>query len=81
MKYVEKTRDLRLDTGFFIRSIKPHRKVSSDTLSSWIKKILQESGVDTSRFTSHSTRSASSSAATVGNVPINVIMDAVGWTC
>ena len=60
----------------FISYVKPHRAVSKDTISRWIKDVLQKSGVDTSVFTAHSTRSASTSAAKVSQVPMEQILNA-----
>ena len=41
----------------------PHNKVSRDTIRRWVKAVLELSGVDTSIFTPHSTRAASTSKA------------------
>ena len=38
--------------------------ISKDTLSQWIKTIMSNAGMDMNRFKTHSTRSASKSAAT-----------------
>ncbi|CAH3113986.1 unnamed protein product, partial [Pocillopora meandrina] len=42
---------------------KPHKPVSTDTISRWLKTVLEKSGIDTSVFKGHSTRAASASAA------------------
>lgn len=47
----------------FLSVKKSHSPVSVPTIARWIKPILQKSGVDTSIFTAHSTRAASTSAA------------------
>ena len=36
--------------------LKPHKAVAKDTVARCIKSILQKSGIDTAKFTSHSTR-------------------------
>lgn len=60
--YLEKTKTLRGEVkNLFISFKKPFRKVTSQTLSRWIKDILFESGIDTSVFSAHSTRHASTS--------------------
>lgn len=41
----------------------PHGRVSSNTIASWIKAVMKESGIDTGIFSAHSTRSAASSQA------------------
>ena len=56
--YLEMTKELRsTETSLFISFVKPHKSVSRDTLSRWIKR-LNKAGIDTNIFTPHSTRSA-----------------------
>lgn len=45
----------------------PYQEVSKQTISNWIKWVLKKSGVDTQTFKTHSTISASLSAAKYGN--------------
>ncbi|PFX17394.1 TNF receptor-associated factor 4 [Stylophora pistillata] len=47
----------------FVSYQKPFRKVGRETISWWMKTVLTDSGIDTSRFKSHSTWAASTSAA------------------
>lgn len=58
----------------------PHRAASSQTISRWIKQVLSESGVDVSMFSAHSTRHASTSAASRAGVSIDTIRKTAGWT-
>ena len=58
---------------------KPHGPVSRDTIARWIKQSMKSAGIDTSVFKSHSTRSASTSAAKVADVPTEDIMATAGW--
>ena len=52
-----------------------------DTVSRWIKNVLEKAGVNTKVFSAHSTRAAAAaSAARSNNVPINTIMEAAGWS-
>lgn len=59
---------------------KPHRAASSQTIGRWIKQTLHESGIDTSIFGSHSTRHASTSAASRAGISVDVIRRSAGWT-
>lgn len=43
--------------------VKPYGPVSRDTVSRWVKYVLQSSGIDVSVFKPYSTRSASTSKA------------------
>ncbi|CAH2217094.1 jg25651 [Pararge aegeria aegeria] len=59
---------------------KPYRAASSQTLGRWIKQTLQESGIDTSLFSAHSTRHASTSAAFRAGISVDVIRKTAGWS-
>ncbi|KAL0880771.1 hypothetical protein ABMA27_001972 [Loxostege sticticalis] len=81
--YIEKTRDLRSnlpDDHLFVGVRRPHKKVCSQTLAHWVKKVMQASGIDISVFGAHSTRSASTSAAYRSGVNLEVVRKAAGWS-
>lgn len=78
--YIKKTESLRSNSKLFITCKKPHGPASKQTISNWVKKTLQESGVDTDTFTAHSTRHASTSAAARKGRNIETIRKTAGWT-
>lgn len=79
--YLQKTSVLRgREQALFISYKKPHRKVSKDTLARWIKTVLHNAGIDTSKFKAHSTRAAATSAAESRKVPVSDILATAGWT-
>ena len=45
-------------SAFFVSFRKPHSVVTAKTMARWICTLLTSSGVDTSEFQSHATRSA-----------------------
>jgi integrase len=59
---------------------KPYRPASSQTIGRWIKQVLQESGIDTTIFSAHSTRHATTSAASRAGVSVEMIRKAAGWS-
>ena len=63
----------------FCLDIKPHRAVTSSTIGRWIKIVLGQAGIDTERFSGHSTRCASTSKALL-SVSTDVILATAGWT-
>lgn len=77
--YLEKTATLRSSDRLFISFSKPHKTVTSQTLSRWLVEILNKAGIDT-RFGAHSTRSASTSKAWSCHVPIDQILATAGWS-
>ena len=64
----------------FISYTKPHKAVSLDTVSWWIKTTLVNAGIDTSKYSALSTRSESTSAAKGNNISIATIMKSAGWS-
>lgn len=80
--YLSKSAEKRnSDCDFLFISIKkPFKSVCSQSLSRWIKETLKESGIDTTIFSSHSTRHASTSAARRLGVSIDLIKKTAGWT-
>ena len=79
-EYINRTSSLRSDQYLFISLVKPHKRVSKNTIARWIKNVLRLAGIDMSMYTAHSTRSASSSAAARYNIPITSIMNAASWS-
>lgn len=84
--YLTKTSPLRVDDSakqdkqdaLFLSYHKPHQPVSLDTISRYLKTVLNAAGVDT-KYTPHSTRSASTSAALAKGTAIDAIMQCAGW--
>ena len=54
--------------------IKPHKGVTTHTISRWILEILDLSGSNTKVFTGNSTRSASTSKTKTSGVSLNNIL-------
>ena len=74
-----KTGKLRgTESRLFIGTVKPHKHVSKDTISRWIKLVLSLAGIDIKLFKSHSVRSASTSAAKSAGIPIQTILKTAG---
>lgn len=80
MSYIERTKELRNSNELFIGFKKPHKSVTSQTISRWIKCMLKESGIDVSIFSSHSTRHASTSMAYKLGVSLDAIRKTAGWS-
>ena len=64
----------------FISYIEPHKAVKTSSISRWLKDVLRLSGIDTSHFSAHSTRSASSTFAVNCGVSISDIMKVTDWS-
>lgn len=79
--YLERTKVLRGNTKkLFITTTKPYRAASKDSVNRWAKNVLQASGIDTSIFTTHSTRHASTSLAMAKGINIDTIHKSAGWS-
>ena len=68
------------DLGFFATTIQPYHAASTATISRWIKETLGEAGINTGKFTAHSCRSASTTAAEFLGIDIITIRKAAGWS-
>lgn len=79
--YVQRTGPLRgNENSFFVSYTRPHNRVTTQTLSRWIKTCLQRAGVDTNVYKAHSTRAASTSAAAKAALPMDQILARAGWS-
>ena len=63
----------------FVSYVKPHYRIHNDTMARWLKNVLHWSGVDTSTYSAHSFRSASSSKAHQAGVGISDILKQGQW--
>ena len=80
-EYASRTLPLRgTESALLISFTKPHNKVSRDTIARWLRTVMTDSGIDTSVFKAHSTRSAATSRAANTNVPIDNILEVGGWS-
>lgn len=80
LDYLNHTTNIRNSNSLLLSFKKPHKPVTSQTISRWLKTVLAASGVDVSIFTGHSTRHASTSAASAAGVCIDTIRRTAGWT-
>ena len=61
-------------------SYQTHKPVKSCSIARWIKEVLTLCGIDTSVFTAHSTRSASTSKAGVSGLSEMDILKRGSWS-
>jgi len=79
-QYLLQTKSLRAgEKSLFISFRRPHKPVSKDTIARWLKLVMQKAGLDTKVYTAHSTRTASTSAASHSQVPVDDILKTAGW--
>lgn len=78
--YLRRTDCLQNTTNLFISWKKPYNAISTQSLSRWIKRVLEESGIDSSTFTAYSTRHAATSTAKHKGISIDLIKKTAGWT-
>ena len=63
----------------FIAIRKPHKPVTSATISRWMKNLMEQSGIDVEQFKPHSVRAAATSAASTLGVSIKDILKTANW--
>uniref|UniRef100_A0ABD2WJK2 Tyr recombinase domain-containing protein n=2 Tax=Trichogramma kaykai TaxID=54128 RepID=A0ABD2WJK2_9HYME len=80
IEYIKFTANLRSNADNLLITIKkPHRAATSQTISRWLKAVLQVCKVDP-KYTGHSTRHAATSKAQKNGLDINIIKKAAGWS-
>lgn len=79
-EYIFRTRCFRDNNKKLLLShVKPHDNVSKDTISRWIKEVMEKSKIDTTKYKAHSVRGASVSKA-ANAMPVSKILSKAGWT-
>ena len=76
--YISKTEGKR-KTQTLLVSFKTFKAISTSTVARWMKIVLDRSGIDSTIFTAHSYRGASSSAAYASGVQLSEIMKVANW--
>ena len=61
-------------------SRKPPTPFKTCSIARWVKRVFSLSGIDTSHFTAHLTRSAATSSAYKSGVSIGEIMRVADWS-
>ena len=80
-EYLTRTQSLRgSESQLFISYTRPFRRVSRETISCWVKFVLTDSRIDMLRFKPHSTRAASTSAASNASASLDDILHTAGWS-
>ena len=80
-EYIERTKSRRsVESRLFISYVKPHKGVSKDTISRWIRTVMTDAGIAVNVFKPHSTRSAATSKALQSCVPIQDVLKQAGWS-
>ena len=77
--YLKMTDEYRQKGKFFVSFAPPHQTIQSKSIARWIILFLQESGVDTTLFKTHATRSAATSKAFKSGMSLSDIGRAAGW--
>ena len=78
--YIQKTTEYRKDDQLLISYVSPHKPVCSQSVSRWLKSILDSAGVDVNVYKAHSFRHASTSKAALIGIDMNVIFAKAGWS-
>lgn len=79
--YLHQTKALRKEVNqLFVSFAKPHKSVTSQTISRWLVEVLKLAGIDTDVYSAHSFRHASCSKAAKNGVAVDSILKCVGWS-
>ena len=81
--YIQRTAVLRNEKDkkqLFIATVKPHGPVVACSIARWLKLLMAASGIDTSVYKAHSTRSASVSKAKSQGLSVDQILQRANWS-
>lgn len=84
--FLQRTKELRLKLDssqqdiLFLSYVKPHKPISTASLSRWLRACINNAGIDTAIFKAHSVRGASTTAAANNNVPLKEILQMADWS-
>ena len=79
-QYIEKTTDLRKDQNLLTSFVKPHKRITTSTISRWWVAALKNAGVNMPVFESHSPGSASTAHPRRKGISMKEINKAAGWS-
>ena len=80
-EYIHRTDPLCKDHSQLLLSyVKPFKPVARDTVSRWVKQVLQSAVIDITKYSTHSCRAASTSNVKVKGLNIAEIMKCAGWS-
>ena len=79
-QYLKLTTPRRQCSSLFISYIKPYKAVTRDTLRRWCKEIMKMSGINITKYSSHSSRSAATSLAKQKGMSMALICQFAGWS-
>jgi len=81
-RYEECTASFRSENSnyLFLSWIGKHEPVTSSTIARWLRTCLQEAGIDTNTFKTHSIRGATCSTAAWSGVTKSDILNAADWS-
>ena len=80
-KHLHRTEQLRKGHSQLLLSyVSPFKSVSKDTISRWIKQVLEVAGIDIKKYLAHSRRAASTSSSKAKGLNLAEIMKSAGWS-
>jgi site-specific recombinase XerD len=77
-EYRKRTEAKRRSSRLLLAMVSPHRPISSQTVSRWLRDALTSAGISPT-YSGHSTRSASTSAAAESGIALETILEAADW--
>lgn len=81
-EYLVRTKLLRPSgqSQLLISYVKPYKPISRDTVTRWVRYTMALAGIDVTKYSAHSTRAASVSAASRASVNLDDILQTAGWS-
>ena len=88
MTYVSRTNQFRsgdsqglvVPAQLFLGISRPHAPIKACSIARWIKCTLSSAGIDTRKFSAHSTRGATTSKAMEGGATLTEVLQQADWS-
>ena len=74
-EYLRRTKPLRKSTRLLMSTTQPHGHFSRDTISSWVKTLMNKARLDLGILTPYTARAASTSALVRAKIPLHSILE------
>ena len=74
------SRGLLVPSQLFLGISKPHAPIKACSIARWVKNSLSSAGIDTTKFSAHSTRGAAASKALESGATLSEVLQQADWS-
>jgi len=79
-EYLNRTKNVRQSKQLLVSFVRPHKAISTASVSRWLRWGMEKAGIDTSTYKGHSVRGAATSKAQSKGLTTGQIMQKANWS-